>query len=237
MKKIILEAKVDTKSSNLNVILDGAIPLGIMNNEQYGRYKRYETTGGTLTTALELFDGDVKLDLIYAFNHPISKAKFLLVYNSKAKELYLVGDVTLNVKMGIRKFDIVGYAIGAASEEVKYENVNFKKTIDTSFKINLDTTKFDNLRNNIKVALLNIPGAEYANNAGRGYGNYGTGGDYLENNTYPQAILKIDFTDEILDETLPVNILTSYNLTSDKIISNNYVSKADIQENIVFLVL
>ena len=59
----------------------------------------------------------------------------------------------------------------------------------------------------------------------------------MEYHTFPQAMLIIDFTDEILNETLPVNVLTTYNITDDKIISNNYVLKENIQKHLVFLSL
>lgn len=225
-----------TKNSNLNVKLDGAIPFGIMSLEQYDRYKKSEVVS-TETTNIVYKEDDHELNILSTFIHPITKAKFNLVYNDSTNELLLIPDISLNVDMGIQNFDVIGYGIGATSVEAKYENFNYKKSIDTTHKIKLDKNKLSTLKSSIKIAILNIPGADYGNSSSRNYGHYSNDGDYTEYNTYPQAVIKIDFTDEILDETLPVNILTTYSLASDKIISNNFVLTENINKNIVFLSL
>lgn len=234
-KKLI--SKIGTKSTNTNVKIDGCIPLGILSAEQYGRYKRFEDVVNDETTKLVISEEAETLTILYTFLHPLTKAKFNLVYNSDKQELMLLPDITLNVELGIQNITIVGYVVGGASVENKTENVNFKKSIDTTFKIKLDPSKLDNLKTKIKTAILAIHGADTGSGTGRGFGHYAGNGDYLEYNTFPQAVLIIDFTDEILNETLPVNVLTTYNLTDDKIISNNHVLKENIQNHLVFLSL
>lgn len=232
-----LKAIIGSVKSNLNVKLDGAIPLGVMSTEQYDRYKRIENIS-TETTSLEYKNQEDKtLHILYTFLHPASKAKFNLVYDDTEEMIMILPDISLNVNMGVPTVDIIGYAIGGASKEVKAENLNYKKSIDTNFKIKLDVNKLEILKTKIKTAILAIHGADIGSVSGRGYGHYAENGDYTEYHTYPQAILRIDFTDEILNETLPVNILTTYNIVDDKIISNNFILTENVQNNIVFLSL
>lgn len=234
-KKLI--STLGTNSTNTKVKIDGCIPLGIMSNEQFTRYKRFEDVTNDETTSLVYKEDNEVIEILYTFLHPVTKAKFNLVYNKVKEELFILPDISLNVDLGIQNIDIIGFAIGGTSIENKTENFNYKKSIDTTFKIKLDVTKLDTLKTKIKTAILAIHGADTGTFSGRGYGHYAENGDYMEYNTFPQAMLIIDFTDEILNETLPVNVLTTYNLSDDKIISNNHVLKENIQKHLVFLSL
>lgn len=236
MEKKILST-LGANKTNINVKLDGCIPLGIMSTEQYERYKRFEDVVDDVTTDVIYKEENETLTILHTFLHPVTKAKFNLVYNGIKEELILLPDISLNIDLGIQNINVIGYAIGGASIENKVENFNFKKSIDTTFKIKLDKTKLDNLKTKIKTAILAIHGADAGSSSSRGYGHYAANGDYMEYHTFPQAMLIIDFTDEILNETLPVNVLTTYNITDDKIISNNYVLKENIQKHLVFLSL
>lgn len=231
-----IKAIFNSKESNINLKLDGCIPIGIMSEEQYNRYKKSEIASFE-TTSMVLKNEDKNIENIITFLHPITKAKFILAYDKEEEVLFLIPDISLNVDMGMRNININGYQIGSANIESKIENFNFKKSIDTSFKIKLDATKFGTLRNNIKIVTLAIPGANYGSSSGRSFGHYSENGDYTEYNTYLQSVIKIKFTDEILNASLPVNILTTCNIQDDKIISNNNVLVENINNNIVFLSL
>lgn len=232
VRKIISSS--NSKETQVDLKMDGSIPLCLMSEEQYGRYKLVEEVS-TLTNTISYKEDGETLEVLYTFLNPITKGKYNLVYNDKQEKLFIIPDNALNIEVGVTRLELIGYGIGASNEYNKNEFLNFKKDYDSEFKIKLDKTKLEALKSKIKLSVLNICGTNYGSN--RVSGHFAIENHYLEFNSFPTALLRIDFTDEIMSTTLDVSILTTYNLNDDKLISAKYVDKDIIQANVVFLPL